>query len=145
MRENVEKEAAQKLLGCYGHQLLFAAMGVILPAERHLIIREVYDPVIRDGDTMCVPSQVMKNVQRTAERRLRVHDPVLAEERTKKRTEGPFLRKWLKSSWKGQLSFSKSSLQPCRELSSENTTEHFHGEKECVRLATTLGPFRQFN
>jgi hypothetical protein len=79
MRENVEKEAAQKLLGRYGHQLLFAALRIILPAEGNLTIGKGHDPVIRDGDTMCVPSQIMKNVQRTAERRFRVYDPVLTE------------------------------------------------------------------
>ena len=114
MRENVQKEAAQKLLGRYGHQLLFAAMRIILPAEGNLTVGKGHDPMIRDGDTMCVPSQVMKNVQRTAKRRLGVYDPVLTEQRTKKRAEGTFLRKGPKGAGKGQLSFfeKRSSAQP---------------------------------
>jgi hypothetical protein len=79
MWKHMEKEAAQKLLCCDGHQLLFAAVSVILPAKRHLTISEVYEPVIGDGDAMDVASQVMKNVLRAAEGRLGVHDPVLAE------------------------------------------------------------------
>ena len=86
----MQEEAAQKLLRCHCHQLLFAAVRVILPAERDLAIGEVNNPMIGDGDAMRVAGQVMKNVLRAAERRLGVHDPVLAEERTKKRTECPF-------------------------------------------------------
>jgi len=79
MWKHVVKKAAQKLLRCNCHQLLFAAVSVILPPERHLIIGEVYEPMIGDGDAMGVAGQAMKNVLRTAERRFGVHDPVLAE------------------------------------------------------------------
>ena len=94
VREHMEKKAPQKLLGRYGHQLLFAAMRVILPAERHLTIGQVHEPVVGDGNAMGVASQIMKNVLRAAEGRFGVHDPVVAEERAKERTEGPFLRQW---------------------------------------------------
>ena len=67
MREYMEKKAAQKLLCCDRHQLLFAAVGVIFPAERHLTIGEVYEPVVGDGDAMRVACQVMKNVLRAAD------------------------------------------------------------------------------
>jgi hypothetical protein len=89
--KHVEKKAAQKLLGRYGHQLLLAAVGVIFPAERHLTIGEVYKPVIGDGDAMGVTGQVGKDVLRATERRFSVHDPILAEERAKKRAEGRFV------------------------------------------------------
>ncbi len=83
----MQKEAAQKLLGCHSHQFLFAAVGVILPAERHAAIGEVNDSMIGDGNAMGVAGQVMKDVLRAAERRFGIHDPILAEERTKKRAE----------------------------------------------------------
>ena len=79
MRKHMQKEAAQELVGCHRHELLFATVGVILPAERHPTIDEVYEPMIRDCHTMGVPSQVMKDMLRAAERRFGVHDPVLAE------------------------------------------------------------------
>jgi len=96
----MQKKAAQKLLCCHCHKLLFVAVGVIFPAKRDLAIGEANDPVIGDGHTMGVAGQVMKNMPRAAERRFGVNDPVVAEERTKKGTEYPFLRKWLKVSWK---------------------------------------------
>ena len=96
----MQQEAAQKLICCDGHQLLFAAVGVILPAERYLSSGEADQTMVGDGDTVGVAGQVMKHVLRTAERRLRVHHPVLTEKRSKKRTEGSFVRKWLKAAGK---------------------------------------------
>lgn len=96
----MQKEAAQELIGCHSHQFLLAAVGVILPAERHVAIGEVDKPVIGDGDTMGVAGQVMKNVLRTAEWRFGIHDPILTEKRTKEGAECRFLRKRLKTTWK---------------------------------------------
>ena len=79
MWKHMEKKAAQKLLCCHCHQFLFAAVGVILPAESDLTIGEVDEPMVGNRDAMCVAGQIMKDVLRTAERRLGVHDPVLAE------------------------------------------------------------------
>ena len=135
MWKHMEKKAAQKLLGRDCHELLLAAVGIIFPAERHLTIGEVHKPVIGDGDAMGVTGQVVKDVPRATERRFSVHDPVLAEERAKKRAEGPFVLKRLKAAGKSQLSFSKSSLQSSRELAAKDPAEHFHGKKECIAWA----------
>jgi hypothetical protein len=54
MRQHMEKKAAQKLFGAHGHQLLLAAVGVILPAESDLVIRESNDPVVGDSHPMGV-------------------------------------------------------------------------------------------
>src|ERR1700751_772157 len=125
--KHVEEKAAQKLLGRYGHQLLLAALGVILPAESHLTVSEVYDPVIGDGDAMGVAGQVVKDVLRATKRRFSVNDPDLPEERSKKRAEGPFVLKRLKAVGKSQLPFSKISLQSSRQLAAKDPAEHFHG------------------
>lgn len=88
----MQKEASQKLVRRNGHQLLLAAVSIILPAESNLAIGKGNDPMVGDGHAMCIASQVMKYVLRTAEGRFGVYDPVLAEQRTKKRTEGLCLR-----------------------------------------------------
>jgi hypothetical protein len=46
MWQHMQKKAAEKLFCCDGHEFLFAAVGVIFPAERHLAIGEVDDPVV---------------------------------------------------------------------------------------------------
>src|SRR4051794_20155347 len=132
MRKHMQKEAAQKLISCHSHQFLFVAVCVVLPAERHEVIGEVNDSMIGDGDAMGVACQVMKDVLRAAEGRLGVHDPVLAEKRTKKRPKGPFVLKRLKAAWKGQLAFSKGSLQSSRELAAKDTAKHFHWQEEGI-------------
>jgi hypothetical protein len=43
----------------------------------------------------------MKNVLRAAERRFGIHDPIFTEKRTKEGKECRFLRKRLKTAWKG--------------------------------------------
>ena len=101
MGKHMQKKAAQKLLCCHGHQLLFAAVGVIFPAEGNCIIGEVDEPVVGDSDAMGVAGQVMKNVPRAAERRLGVNDPVLAEEGPKKGTKSRLSRQGLKIAWEG--------------------------------------------
>src|SRR5437763_14198103 len=92
MRKHMQKEAAQELIGCHSHQFLFAAVDVILPAERHKAIGEVNDSMVGDGDTMGVAGQVRKNVLRAAERRFGIHEPILTEKRTKEGAECRFLR-----------------------------------------------------
>jgi hypothetical protein len=79
MREHMQKKAAQKLFRRYYHELLFAAMRIILPAKRDLAIGKGNDPMIRDSNAMCVAGQVMKDVLRASERRLGIHDPILVE------------------------------------------------------------------
>jgi hypothetical protein len=53
MRKHMQKEAAQEFVGCHRHELLFAAVGVIPPAERYLTIDEVYEPM---SDPRCLGS-----------------------------------------------------------------------------------------
>jgi hypothetical protein len=47
--QNVEKEASQELLRGKRHLSLLAAVGIILPAESHLVIVEGHVAVIGDG------------------------------------------------------------------------------------------------
>jgi hypothetical protein len=51
----------------------------VFTAYSDLTIAEVYEPMVGNRDTMCVAGQIMKNVLRATERRLGVHDPILAE------------------------------------------------------------------
>jgi len=68
MRQHMEEEAAQKLFRRHCHELLFAAMRVILPAEGNLTISEGHNPMVGNSNAMCVASQVMENVMRTSRR-----------------------------------------------------------------------------
>lgn len=87
MWEYMKKEAPQKLLCGDRHELLLAGVGVVLPAKGDLTVGEVNNPVVGDCHTMCIASQVMKNVLRAAEGRFGVYDPVLNIKRPEKSPE----------------------------------------------------------
>src|SRR3954449_11419837 len=74
----------------------------------------------------------MENVLRAAERRLGVHDPILAEQGSKKGAKDRLVRKGLETAGKSQLVFAKCFLESRRELAAEHTAEHFDGQEECI-------------
>jgi hypothetical protein len=76
----MKKESAQELICGNGHDLLFAAMGIVSPAEGDAIILEGHETVVGDGDAMGVAGQIVENVFGAAEGRLGVDDPVLLAE-----------------------------------------------------------------
>jgi hypothetical protein len=81
------EKPTQKLLMAKGHHAALAAMGIILPAKRHVSIGDLYKPMVGDRDAMGVASQIMQHVFRSTERSLRINDPILAEQRTEESRE----------------------------------------------------------
>ena len=73
------EKPAQKLLMGEGHHSALAAMGIILPAKRHVSIGHFHKPMVGNRDAMGVASQIMQHVFRSTERSLRINDPILAE------------------------------------------------------------------
>jgi hypothetical protein len=78
--QNVKQEAAQELMSGNCHDLFLAAVGIISPAERDAIVLEGHEPMVGDGDAMCVASQVVEDMFGAAERRLGIDYPVLLAE-----------------------------------------------------------------
>jgi hypothetical protein len=129
MWKHMEEKAAQKLFRSHCHELLLAAVRVVLPTKGDSIIGKGNNPMVGDGHPMCIASQVMKNVLRTSERRFRVHDPILTEQRTKEGTEGPVVRKWLKTTWKANCPFLKALFSPAVNLPRNTRLSTFTGRK----------------
>ena len=94
-RENVDQESPQKLICGNRHNLLLAAVCVVFPAKRDLIILESNEPVVGDGDAMCISRQIVQNMFRTSEGWLDVDYPVFAEEESQERVESAGLSKVL--------------------------------------------------
>lgn len=72
----MQEESAQKLTGGNRHLPLLITMGIIFPTERDLICGHGDQPVIGDGHTMGVASQVMEYMLGSPEGLLGVHHPV---------------------------------------------------------------------
>ena len=79
LRQNVDEESAQELISRDGHDLLLAAVGIVLPAERDALVFESHQAMVGDGDAMSVAGQIAENMFGTAEGRLGIDDPVLAK------------------------------------------------------------------
>ena len=75
--QHVKKKAAQELIGRNSHNLVLAAMSIVLPAEGDALVFESHQAMAGDGDAMGIAGQVVENMFSTAEGRLGVDDPVL--------------------------------------------------------------------
>ena len=76
----MEAEAPEEFLRAEGHEADLAPVAIVLPPKRHLVVAHVDEPMIGDRDSMRVPGEIVKHVARSAERGLRVDDPVVAVE-----------------------------------------------------------------
>ena len=89
--KNVDEESSQELIGRDRHDLLLAACGVILPAERDLILLEGYETVVGDGHSMGVAGEILQNMFRPTEGWLGIEDPLLGEELSQELAEAFWL------------------------------------------------------
>jgi hypothetical protein len=85
--QNVKKKPAQELICRNGHDLLLSAVSIVTPAEGDAIVLKGHEPMVGDGDTMGVASQIVENMLSPAEGRLGVDDPVLLAEFPEQVTE----------------------------------------------------------
>ena len=79
------QEAAQELLCGNRHDLLLAAMGIVLPAEGDSIILKRDQSMVGDGDAVRIAGEIVQNMLGTAEGWLGIDHPVLAKELSEKR------------------------------------------------------------
>ena len=87
----VDQESPQKLLRGNGHDLLLAAVGIILPSERHSIILKCDESMVGDRDSMGIAREIMQNMFGPTEGWLGVDDPVLLEKLSQKPAEATWL------------------------------------------------------
>src|SRR5262244_2717509 len=88
--QNVEQEAADKLVGTEGHCAVprLPVAAVVLVAEGHAALVESNEPAVGDGDAMGVAGEIGKHCFWPGEGRLGVDEPVLSLERREMRSEG---------------------------------------------------------
>jgi len=82
--------------------------------------------MVGNGDAMGVTGQVVQNILRTAEGRLGVDDPILAEEGTNHSPEKPRIAKGLLISVKSEFALLESLLQARHKLAAKHTAENLH-------------------
>ena len=75
IREHMDQEATDELVGLKGHRLLTIAISVILPAEADLAVVHGHQAVVGDGDTVGIPPDIIEDLFRPSERPLRIDHP----------------------------------------------------------------------
>jgi hypothetical protein len=76
----VEEEAAEELVDGQSQEALLVGMCGVPPAEGDVALFEGYESAVGDGDAMGVPAEIAQRVFRSAEGRLGIDDPVVAEQ-----------------------------------------------------------------
>jgi len=77
--QDMKQETAEKFIGTKCHDALLVAVSGVSEAERDLFAVEGDQPVIGDGDTMGISTEVSEHLIGPAERRFAVDDPAVAE------------------------------------------------------------------
>src|SRR5437879_6252709 len=72
VRQNVEQEAADELVGAKGHHLLLVVVAIILPAEADPALGKTDKAAVGDGNAMGIAGEIIEHLLRSAERALGV-------------------------------------------------------------------------
>ena len=84
-REHVQEEASDELAGVEAHHLALVGVGVVAPAESHLLAVEVDEAVVGDGALVGVAPEVSDDVGGAGERRFSIL-PIISDSRCATRT-----------------------------------------------------------
>jgi hypothetical protein len=119
-RQNMQQEAAKKLLYRQAHLALLVLMRGVTPSERDLPIGKRDKSVIGDGHAVRITAEVAQNVFGSAEWPFAVDDPLLPECLSNQFREHLGSAEWLQGAMEAQLSVSESILQSLNELTAKD-------------------------
>ncbi len=126
----MEQEAAQELIDGQSHEPLLVAVGGIAPSEGDVAIGESNQPAVGNGDAMSIGAEITQHMFRSAEGRLGVDDPVVAEQYSQPRAEGVWLGKSQQAAVELELTSMEGVAKSSDELAAEDTAEHADGKEE---------------
>ena len=129
-RQQMEQKAAQELIDSQSHEPLLVAVRGISPAEGDLAIGESDQPGVRDGDAMSVCAEIAQHMLRSAEGRLGIDDPVVAEQYPQPGRESARLGQRQQAAVELEFTSMESVAKSGDELAAEDAAEHADGKKE---------------
>lgn len=129
----MQQEAADELLGRERHLAFFAAVRVVFPEERDLAVLHPDQAVIRDGDAMGVPRQIVQYVLRSAERLPYVHDPPVLVQQVQEARKRTRLGKSRQGSVKGELVPTEKAFQGLVNFPRNTSLSTYFGRKKPTR------------
>src|ERR1700744_5019754 len=130
VRQHMDQEAADELLGREGHRLPAAVVPVILPAEAEFAVIHGQQAVVGDGDAMGIAPYVVEDLSRPGERPLGIDHPLCLPGR---RQVAPERRRLMQVTMFGeevQLAGGKGLLEVPQEQTPKHPRQHPHRQKE---------------
>ena len=127
--QQMEQEAAKELIDCQSHEPLLVAVRGIAPSEGDVAIAESNQPAVGNGDAMSIGAEITQHMFRSAEGRLGVYDPVVAEQHSQPCAEGVWLGKSQQAAVELELTSMEGATKSGDELAAEDTAEHADGKE----------------
>src|SRR3954469_22588607 len=78
VRQGMQQETPNELIGRQGHHLALVVMPVIAPAKADLIARHVDQPAVRDGDAVRIATEIGQDRRRAGKGALGIDHPLRA-------------------------------------------------------------------
>ena len=140
VRQDVQQEAADELVGVERHHLGLAVVAIVLPAEADLAVVEADQPAVGDGDAMGVAAEIGQHLLGPAEGRLGIDDPVDAAQSVEAGGEGVGLGKTGEIAEEAELAGVEGGLQVCRNSRRNRRESTRTGRKKPGRQAIQRVP-----
>jgi hypothetical protein len=130
IRQGMQQETADELVGIERHQFGLAVLAIVFPGEADLAIKERDQPAVGDGDAMGVAAEITQHLFGATERRLGIDDPFDVPELVEPGGKGRGLGETGEVAEEAQLAGIECILQVLEEQSTKQTREHAHGQEE---------------
>src|SRR5258708_15695749 len=130
--QQVEEEAAQELVDGQSQQTLLVGVCGVSPAEGDVALLKGDESAVGDGDAMGVSAEIAQRVFRSAEGRLGIDDPVVAEQRPEPCGEALWLRQRCKVAAEREPILVEGGLQSGDELAAKDPAENLDRQEEAV-------------
>ena len=125
-REDVQQEASEEVVDVERQRAHLAPVPIVLPPKRDRVVGDGDEPVIRDGDAVGVPREVVQHVGGAAKRRLRVDHPRLVIERSEPPAKRGLGGERLQGPRKREPSLTPRPAQPGDEFPAKDLPQHLH-------------------
>src|SRR5579884_420371 len=119
--QNMEQKSADEFLRQEGHGFLLIVVTIVTPAEFYVAIFDIHEPMIGDGHTVGVTTDVIHDLLGTAERRFGVNNPFRSPRLSEITGKGLRISKCFQRSEELQLAGIEGFLQVLQEQPTEQT------------------------
>ena len=119
VRQNVQKEPSDEVIGLELHGLLLITVGVVPPQKGNPVVLDLEDAVITDGDPVGISAEILKDALGSIEGRFAIHDPLLMVELACKAFEDAGVFEMTDTAREDEMTRCKSLLEVIKELACE--------------------------